>query len=100
MRIIYDNNGTLAQLIPAPKFLATLEGTEEEKIIHLANKDLPTGTPYEIIGDDVDLSDRTFRNAWEYVAGSDERTSEDLSLDDQLKYNHITQEEYDNANAD
>ena len=99
MRIIYDNNGTLAQLIPAPKFLATLEGTEEEKIIHLANKDLPTGTPYEIIGDDVDLSDRTFRNAWEYVAGSDERTSEDLSLDDQLKYNHITQEQYD-ANAD
>jgi len=99
MRIIYPTTDGLAQLIPAPKFLATLEGTEEEKIIHLANKDLPTGTPYEIIGDDVDLSDRTFRNAWEYVAGSDERTSEDLSLDDQLKYNHITQEQYD-ANAD
>ena len=98
MRIIYPTTDGLAQLIPAPKFLATLEGTEEEKIIHLANKDLPTGTPYEIIGDDVDLSDRTFRNAWEYVAGSDERTSEDLSLDDQLKYNHITQEQYD-ANA-
>jgi len=97
MKIIYDNNGTLAQLIPAPKFLETLEGTEEEKLIHLANKDLPTGTPYEIT--DADLSDRTFRNAWEYVAGSDERTSEDLSLDDQLKYNHITQEQYD-ANAD
>jgi len=97
MKIIYDNNGTLAQLIPAPKFLETLEGTEEEKLIHLANKDLPTGTPYEIT--DADLSDRTFRDAWEYVAGSDERTSEDLSLDDQLKYNHITQEQYD-ANAD
>ena len=93
MAIIYDNGGTLAQMIPAPKFLATLTGTEEEKLIHLANKDLPTGTPYEIT--DEDLSDRTFRDAWEYVAGADEKTSEDLSLDDQLKYNHITQEEYD-----
>ena len=93
MNIIYDNSGTLAQLTPAPKFLATLEGTDEEKLIHIANKDLPTGTPYEIT--DEDLSDRTFRDAWEYVAGADEKTSEDLSLDDQLKYNHITQEEYD-----
>jgi len=96
MKIIYDNNGILAQLIPAPKFLATLTGTEEEKLIHIANKDIPTGTPYEIT--DEDLSDRSFRNAWEYVAGADEKTSEDLSLDDQLKYNKITQEEYD-ANA-
>ena len=96
MKIIYDNNGTLAQLTPAPKFLATLTGTEEEKLIHLANKDLPTGTKYEIT--DEDLSDRSFRNAWEYVAGASEQTSEDLSLDDQLKYNRITQEEYD-ANA-
>ena len=96
MKIIYDNNGILSQLIPAPKFLAQLEGTDEEKLIHIANKDIPTGTPYEIT--DEDLSDRSFRNAWEYVAGADEKTSEDLSLDDQLKYNHITQEEYD-ANA-
>jgi hypothetical protein len=97
MKIIYDNNGTLSQLIPSPKFLAQLEGTDEEKLIHIANKDLPTGTPYEIT--DEDLSDRTFRNAWEYVAGSDEKTSEDLSLDDQLKYNHITQEDYDASNG-
>jgi len=93
MKIIYNNNGTLAQMIPAPRFLAQLTGTEEEKLIHIANKDLPTGTPYEIT--DEDLSDRTFRNAWEYTAGANEKTSEDLSLDDQLKYNHITQEAYD-----
>jgi len=101
MKIIYpttneDGEATLAQLVPAPKFLATLTGTEEEKLIHIANKDLPTGTKYEIT--DEDTSDRSFRNAWEYVAGENEKTSEDLSLDDQLKYNHITQEEYD-ANA-
>ena len=97
MKIIYNDNGSLAQLTPAPKFLAQLEGTDEEKLIHLANKDLPTGTPYEIT--DEDLSDRTFRNAWEYVAGSNEKTSNDLSLDDQLKYNHITQEDYDASNG-
>ena len=98
MKIIYNTtDNTLAQITPAPKFLAQLEGTEEEKLIHIANKDLPTGTKYEIT--DADLSDRSFRNAWEYVAGASEKTSEDLSLDDQLKYNKITQEEYD-ANAD
>ena len=85
MVIIFDNNGRLAQFIPAPKFLATLTGTEEEKLIHLANKDLPTGTKYEIT--DEDLSDRSFRNAWEYVAGASEKTSADLSADDLAKYN-------------
>ena len=96
MKIIYDNGGTLAQMVAAPKFLATLTGTEEEKLIYIANKDLPTGTKYEIT--DELLDDRTFRGAWEYTAGASEKTSEDLSLDDQLKYNRITQEYYD-ANA-
>ena len=85
MKIIYDDNGTLAQITPAPKFLAQLEGTEEEKLIHIANKDLPTGTKYEIT--DADLSDRSFRNAWEYVAGVSEKTSADLSAEDLAKYN-------------
>ena len=87
MRLIYDNDGVASVIIPAPKFLAQLTGTDEEKLIHIANKDLPTGTKYEIIGDDVDLSDRTFRNAWTYTAGSDEKTSEDLSAEDLAKYN-------------
>jgi len=103
MKIIYpttneDGETILAVLIPAPKFLAELTGTDEEKLIHIANKDLPTGNKYEIIADSVDLSDRTFRNAWEYTAdASVEKTSADLSLDDQLKYNKITQQEYDDA---
>ena len=98
MRLIYDNSGIAAVLSPAPKFLEQLEGTLEEKLIHIANKDLPTGTKYEIIADDVDLSDRTFRDAWTYTAGSDEKTSADLSDEDKLKYNQMTQEEYDDAN--
>ena len=87
MRLIYDNDGVAAVLTPAPKFLTELTGTDEEKLIHIANKDLPTGTKYEIIADSVDLSDRTFRDAWAYTAGSDEKTSADLSADDLAKYN-------------
>jgi len=87
MRLIYDNDGVAAQVIPSTQFLSTLTGTDEEKMIHLANKDLPTGTKYEIIGDDVDLSDRAFRNAWTYTAGSDAKTSADLSAEDLAKYN-------------
>ena len=86
-RIIYDNDGTLAQLTPDPNFLAQLTGTVEEKLIHIANKDLPTGTKYELIDESVDLSDRSFRNAWEYTAGASEKTSADLSADDLAKYN-------------
>ena len=85
MRLIYDNSGVAAVIVPAPKFLAQLEGTLEEKLIHIANKDLPTGTKYEIT--DADLSDRSFRNAWEYVAGASEKTSADLSAEDLAKYN-------------
>jgi len=85
MKIIYDDSGTLAQITPAPRFLAQLTGTDEEKLIHIANKDLPTGTKYEIT--DADLSDRTFRNAWEYTAGASEKTSADLSAEDLAKYN-------------
>ena len=88
MRIIYDNSGVAAVLIPAPNFLAQLTGTDEEKLIHIANKDLPTGTKYEIIADSVDLSDRAFRNAWTYTAdASVEKTSADLTAEELAKYN-------------
>jgi len=88
MRLIYDNGGVAAVIVPAPKFLAQLEGTLEEKLIHIANKDLPTGTKYEIIADSVDLSDRTFRGAWEYTANAAvEKTSADLTAEELVEYN-------------
>jgi len=88
MRIIYEQaSGIVGVLIPAPKFLETLSGTEEEKLIHIANKDLPTGTKYEIVADDVPPSDRTFRNAWEYETGSNEKQSADLTAEELAKYN-------------
>ena len=88
MRIIYaQSNGVLGVLVPAPKFLKQLTGTDEEKLIHIANKDLPTGTKYEIVADDVPPSDRTFRNAWEYESGANEKTSADLTEEELKKYN-------------
>ena len=76
-RLIFPHaDGTIGVLIPVAEFLASLDGTIDEKLIHCANKDLPTGTKYELI----DLSDRTFRNAWEYTAdASVEKTSADLN---------------------
>jgi len=88
MRLIYDNSGVVIVLTPAPKFLAKLTGTDEEKMIHIANKNLPTGTKYEIIADSVDLSDRAFRGAWTYTAdASVEQTSADLTAEELSKYN-------------
>ena len=88
MRIIYKQaSGIVGVLIPAPKFLNQLTGTDEEKLIHIANKDLPTGTKYEIVADDVPPTDRTFRNAWEYETGSEEKTSADLTAAELKSYN-------------
>ena len=88
MKIIFaQSNGVLAVLTPAPKFLNQLTGTDEEKLIHIANKDLPTGTKYEIVAEDVPPADRTFRNAWEYETGSNEKTSADLTAEELKKYN-------------
>ena len=87
MRLIYDNGGVAAVLTPASKFLASMTGTLEEKLIYLANKDLPTGTKYEIIADSVDLSDRTFRDAWEYTTdNSVEKTSADLTAEELARH--------------
>ena len=88
-RFIYPRaDGTMAVFIPAPKFIAELTGTIDEKLIHIADKQLPTGTKYELIDESTDLSDRTFRNAWEYTAdASVEQTSADLSAEDLAKYN-------------
>jgi len=78
MRIIFEKNGRCAVLIPAQQFLDSLDAgmTLEEKMVHVANKDLPTGTKYEIV--ESVPSDRTFRNAWEYQSGEAEKESEDL----------------------
>jgi hypothetical protein len=59
-RIIYPNDEVgVAIIIPALECGLTIE--------EIAAKDVPTGKPYKIV-DAADIpSDRTFRNAWEYV---------------------------------
>ena len=80
-KIIYNGaNNQLNVMMPTNEFMAALDGTEEEKLIHRANKDLPTGTKYEII-ESTDMPDEDdFFDAWEYVAdASVEKTSADLT---------------------
>jgi hypothetical protein len=98
MKIIYPCEGGVSVLAPSLKFLESLEGMSDlDKMKHLANKDLLTGTPFEIV-DEVP-SDRTFRNAWEYVAGEDEQMSEDLSTDYQELYEYAGREGQDADNS-
>ena len=55
-RIIYKTDeGGVSVIIP----------TGELPIEDVCQKDVPAGTPYLIVEDDVVPSDRTFRNAWE-----------------------------------
>jgi len=59
-RIIYPNDeGGVSVIVPAPECGLTIE--------QIAIKDVPAGKPYKIV-DVADIpSDRTFRNAWEYI---------------------------------
>lgn len=58
-RIIYKtNDGGVAVIIPANCGL-TIE--------QIAEKDVPKNTPYKIVNAEDIPSDRTFRNAWEFV---------------------------------
>jgi hypothetical protein len=61
-RIIYPNDeGGVSILMPTPEYL------EEHTIEELAAKDVPEGKPFKIV-DVTDIpTDRTFRDAWEYV---------------------------------
>lgn len=62
-RIIYPTDDGVAVIIPAPEWLAQEGNTLEA----LAAKDVPEGKPYKIVNVSDLPSDRTFRNAWEYV---------------------------------
>jgi hypothetical protein len=59
-RIIYPtDDGGVAIIVPAAECGLTIE--------QIAAKDVPAGKPYKIV-DVADIpTDRTFRDAWEYV---------------------------------
>jgi len=61
-RIIYKNpDNSVSIIIPTAEYLET------HTIEQLALKDVPANTPYKIVDVSEIPTDRTFRNAWEYV---------------------------------
>ena len=53
-------------LFPIPEGgICVIVPTGELPIEDVAQKDVPAGTPYLVVEDDVIPSDRSFRNAWE-----------------------------------
>ena len=59
-RIIYPNDdGGVSIIVPAEECGLTIE--------EIAAKDVPAGKSYKIVDVSEIPSDRTFRNAWEYV---------------------------------
>lgn len=60
-RIIYPtDNGGVAIIVPAVECDLTIQ--------QIAAKDVPVGKPYKIVDVSDIPTDRTFRNAWEYLA--------------------------------
>lgn len=75
-RIIYPNeSGGVSVIIPAPEFMCALQKersasyTDEDLLMVImqiiAEKDVPTGTPYKIVDTSEIPTDRTFRAVWE-----------------------------------
>ena len=61
-RIIYKNlDNSVSIIVPTQEYLET------HTIEQLALKDVPANTPYKIVDVSEIPTDRTFRNAWEYV---------------------------------
>ena len=61
-RIIYKNqDNSVSIIVPSDEALQSMT------IEQIAFKDVPANTPYKIVDVSEIPSDRTFRNAWEYV---------------------------------
>ena len=64
-RIIYQtDDGGVAIIVPSTEYLAN------HTIEELAAKDVPEGKAYHIVDEANIPSDRTYRSAWEVVAGN------------------------------
>ena len=61
-RIIYKNPDNSVSII-----VPTDEALQSMTIEQIALKDVPANTPYKIVDVSDIPTDRTFRNAWEYV---------------------------------
>ena len=60
-RIIYPNDeGGVSIVVPAPDCELSLE--------QIAGKDVPAGKPYQVVDASEIPDDRSYRNAWTFVA--------------------------------
>ena len=93
MIIIYDYKGDLAVINPKKGFKECFPGTEEDRLIHIANAELPDGNKFEVSPfDTVDIEDRTVGSDWIYKGTARERTSVAFSEVDQAAYDTIKDE--------
>tara|TARA_R100000458_G_C8189363_1_gene183578 strand:- start:84 stop:335 length:252 start_codon:yes stop_codon:yes gene_type:complete len=72
MKIVFKtpgSDGGVSIISPAERY-NTQAGCER-----LANRDIPKGTPYEIVQDSEVPQDRAFRNAWEVSMPNPDGTS-------------------------
>ena len=90
---MYDFGGHFATLPIRESYKELFPGTEEERLVHIANAELPNATSFEVspFSDPVDVEDRTIGNNWKYKSTGRERTSVALSEADQTDYNAIKQ---------
>jgi hypothetical protein len=60
-RIIFPNDeGGVSVVVPSPEWTGTMQ--------ELASKVVPAGKPYKVVDVSEIPADRTFRDAWEFVA--------------------------------
>jgi len=100
-KIIWNEDGKMVVTTPSQEFFDELqeeypEWDEMQILRHIADKDVPTGTRYEIVEEPVITSavgddgtgrpDRTFRDAWEYDDADATEESSELSDEDKRKY--------------
>ena len=93
MIIIYDFGGKIATMPFLQSYKELFPGTEEERLVHIANAELPNATSFEVspFSDPVEVEDRTLGNDWKYKSTGRERTSVALSEADQATYDSIKQ---------
>ena len=90
MIIIYNYQGNVSTLDPKPSYKEQFPGSEEDRLIHIANAELPNGTKFEVSPfDTVDMEDRTIGNDWIYKGTGRERTSVALSDEDQIAHRSL-----------
>lgn len=71
MKIIYNNNINEVDIItPGQKYLMSIDGTDKEKAEIIAQREVPKGTEYWIIEDNVVPKEDIFRKAWIITGGS------------------------------